>query len=59
MKQALIIGSSGGIGSALCAALAARGVAVTGVSRSHTGLDVTDEASVERHLGAMQGPFDL
>jgi NAD(P)-dependent dehydrogenase (short-subunit alcohol dehydrogenase family) len=59
MENALIIGTSGGIGAALAAALAARGVAVTGLSRSGDGLDVTDEASVEAHLGALDGPFDL
>ena len=55
--QALVIGSSGGVGSALCAALGARGYSVTGLSRSGDGLDVTDEASVAAHLGALDGPF--
>ena len=59
MERALIIGASGGIGGAVAAALAAMGVAVTGLSRSGDGLDVTDEASVERHLGALEGPLDL
>jgi len=59
MDNALIIGASGGIGSALCASLAARGVAVTGLSRSGDGLDVTDEASVAAVLGRLSGPFDL
>lgn len=59
MKTALIIGASGGIGAALAAELRARGVAVTGLSRSHDGLDVTDPASVAAHLGALDGPFDL
>ena len=59
MDRALIIGRSGGIGSAVAEALEARGVFVTGLSRSGDGLDVTDEASVERHLGALEGPFDL
>ncbi|MHA6325512.1 SDR family NAD(P)-dependent oxidoreductase [Roseivivax sp. CAU 1753] len=59
MKHALIIGASGGIGSAVARELEARGVAVTGVSRSEGGLDVTDEASVAAHLGALEGPFDL
>ncbi|TVR48665.1 MAG: SDR family NAD(P)-dependent oxidoreductase [Rhodobacteraceae bacterium] len=57
MAQALVIGSSGGIGSALCAALAEQGWQVTGLSRSEDGLDVTDEASVKQHLGALTGPF--
>ncbi len=59
MEKALIIGSSGGIGSALVVALEARGVLVTGLSRSRHGLDVTDEASVAEQLGALDGPFDL
>ena len=59
MEKALIIGASGGIGSAVSDALEARGVAVTGLSRSKDGLDVTNEASVQEHLGALEGPFDL
>ena len=59
METALVIGASGGIGSALCAALEARGVAVTGLSRSRDGLDITDQASVDAALGALEGPFDL
>ena len=59
MEKALIIGASGGIGSALADALAARGVAVTGLSRRADGLDVTDEASVEAAMGALEGPYDL
>ncbi|EPX82559.1 SDR family NAD(P)-dependent oxidoreductase [Salipiger mucosus] len=59
MEKALIIGASGGIGTALSAALAARGVAVTGLSRSGDGLDVTDEDSVAAALGALEGPYDL
>jgi NAD(P)-dependent dehydrogenase (short-subunit alcohol dehydrogenase family) len=57
MERALVIGASGGIGSALAAELARRGVDVVGVSRSRDGLDVTDPASVERVLGALDGPF--
>jgi NAD(P)-dependent dehydrogenase (short-subunit alcohol dehydrogenase family) len=56
--RALVIGASGGIGGALVAALAARGDQVTGLSRSADGLDVTDEASIARVLGALEGPFD-
>ena len=59
MERALIVGASGGIGSAIASALDARGVAVTGLSRSRDGLDVTDEASVEAALGALDPPFDL
>ncbi|MBW4974397.1 SDR family oxidoreductase [Roseovarius mucosus] len=59
MEKALIIGASGGIGQAVSAGLEARGVTVTGLSRSGDGLDVTDEASVAAALGALDGPFDL
>jgi NAD(P)-dependent dehydrogenase (short-subunit alcohol dehydrogenase family) len=57
MARALVIGASGGIGAALVAALTARGDMVTGLSRSVDGLDVTDEASIARVLGVLEGPF--
>lgn len=57
-KHALIIGASGGIGAALARELDARDYAVTGLSRSADGLDVTDAGSVARVLGALEGPFD-
>ncbi len=57
--RALVIGNSGGVGAAVAAALTARGDTVTGLSRSHDGLDVTDEGSVARVLGGLEGPFDL
>lgn len=56
--RALVIGASGGIGSALVAALEQRGAEVTALSRSGNGLDVTDAGSVGAHLGALEGPFD-
>lgn len=59
MEKALIIGASGGIGAAVMAKLAARGVAVTGLSRRDTALDVTDEDSVAAALGALDPGFDL
>jgi len=59
MKQSLVIGASGGIGHAVAAALAARGDTVTALSRRSDGLDLTDAASVDRVLGALDGPFDL
>lgn len=59
MKRALIIGNSGGIGSAVEAELVARGLDVLGLSRSRDGLDVTDEASVERALGGLEPSFDV
>ncbi len=58
MGHTLIIGASGGIGSALAEAFDARGDIVTGLSRSEDGLDVTDEASVEAALGQLSGPFE-
>ncbi|WP_375258272.1 SDR family NAD(P)-dependent oxidoreductase [Citreimonas sp.] len=59
MNTALIIGDSGGIGGALGRELRDRGVAVTGLSRSENGLDVTDEGSVAAALEPLDGPFDL
>lgn len=56
--RSLVIGSSGGIGAALVAALSARGDIVA-LSRSGDGLDVTDEASIARVMGALVGTFDL
>lgn len=58
MKRVLIIGASGGIGSALVARLRAQGVDVVGLSRSIDGFDITDAQSVNAHLGALNGPFD-
>ena len=59
MGRVLILGASGGIGSALASACAARGDAVTGLSRSRDGFDVTDEASVSAHMEALEGAFDM
>ena len=59
MERALVIGASGGIGGAVAAELRARGALVTGLSRQVDGLDVTDPASVETHLGRLPGPYDL
>jgi NAD(P)-dependent dehydrogenase (short-subunit alcohol dehydrogenase family) len=56
--RALVIGASGGIGRALVAELRLRGE-VVGLSRSEDGLDVTEETSVARLVGALAGPFDL
>ena len=57
MDKVLILGASGGIGSALADAYAAQGAEVDGLSRSEDGFDVTDAGSVERHL-AGRGPYD-
>jgi len=61
MDRALVIGTSGGIGGAVRAALAQRlgAEAVVGLSRSGEGLDITDEDSIARVLGAVDAPFDL
>lgn len=56
--RSLVVGASGGIGGALVAALAARGE-VVGLSRRDHGLEVTDEASVARVMGELEGLFDL
>ena len=53
MERILVIGATGGIGSALCAALGARGCEVIPRSRSVDDLDVTDEASVIHGLEAI------
>lgn len=58
MERALVIGASGGIGSAISVALKERGAEVVGISRSVDGLNVTDEASIEAVLGAIDGTFD-
>ncbi|MEM9435868.1 MAG: SDR family NAD(P)-dependent oxidoreductase [Pseudomonadota bacterium] len=58
MKNALIIGASGGIGAALANELDSRGLSLTGLSRRDHGFDVTDPASVEDALSGL-GPFDL
>ena len=59
MQNALIIGASGGIGSAVAATLSARGAQVTALSRRDHGLDLTDEASIARVLGNLTAPYDL
>ncbi len=59
MERALVVGASGGIGSALVGALRAGGADVVGLSRSQDGLDVTDEESVAHHIGGLEGTFDL
>lgn len=54
-----MVGASGGIGAALVAELRGRGSEVVGLSRSGDGLDVTDEASVAKMLGALEPGFEL
>lgn len=57
--RALIIGDTGGIGAAVAAHLAGQGADVTGLSRGRDGLNLTDEGSIARVLGALDGAFDL
>ena len=59
MARALLIGSSGGIGTAVATELRARGYDVIGLSRSEDRLDLRDQEAVERVLSAQSGPFDL
>lgn len=55
--RALVIGASGGLGAALCEQLRAEGWAVTGLSRRHDRLDITDPESVEAVLGRLEPTF--
>ena len=59
MKSILLIGNSGGLGSALQTAWRARGNKVMGLSRQTDGLDITDEGAIERILGTMKTRFDI
>ena len=57
MDKVLIIGASGGIGSALADGYAARGAHVDRLSRGVDGFDVTDAGSVATHLAGRR-PYD-
>lgn len=62
VENALILGATGGIGSAVASILAARGTRVTPLSRSANGLDWEKPEEAERLLLAAadrSGPFDL
>ncbi|WP_180884763.1 SDR family NAD(P)-dependent oxidoreductase [Ruegeria sp. THAF57] len=59
MKSALVIGASGGIGSALSQQLRQHSVVITTLSRSVDRFDLTDPDSVSRGLGNLNGPFDM
>ena len=54
MENVLLIGHSGGIGSALQSALWNRGTSVTALSRSTDGLDITSEDSVIDACAALE-----
>ena len=62
MTKAIVIGAGGGIGSALAAAIEARGTEVLRLSRhSDPPLDLEDDASIEAAAAAVadRAPFDL
>lgn len=62
MKQAIVIGASGGIGAALVQALAEEDVPVRGLARSFAGrdhLDLTDEASIAAAAASVTAAPDL
>lgn len=56
-RRAVVVGSSGGIGAALVAALTAAGTEVVGLSRPD--LDLEDEASIAAAAVRIGGPLDL
>ena len=57
-KRALVIGASGGIGRAVSAALEARGVEVTGLSR-RDGFELSDPGAVEAALAGLEPGFEM
>ncbi len=59
MKNALVIGHTGGIGAAIGVQLQAHGYEVTGLSRTEGGLDFNDPAVADAVLAGIAGPFDL
>tara|TARA_B100001057_G_C22697091_1_gene890178 strand:- start:29 stop:694 length:666 start_codon:yes stop_codon:yes gene_type:complete len=59
MKNILLIGNSGGVGSALNAAWHMRGDKVIGLSRQSDGFDITNEDTVERMLRTIKARFDI
>ncbi|MEM9640669.1 MAG: SDR family NAD(P)-dependent oxidoreductase [Pseudomonadota bacterium] len=56
-RRTLLIGSSGGIGRALADVL--QGTDLTTLSRSETGLDLLDEASLQSAVRRLHGTYDL
>ncbi len=59
MKNALIIGASGGIGRALSTCLQSQGTAVVRLSRSGDGFDLTQPEVADQMLSDLTGPFDV
>ena len=58
MKRALILGASGGIGSAVANSLKKQYWDVTSLSRSLDQFDITNEDSVRSSLSSLRGPFN-
>ncbi|MBV7408671.1 SDR family NAD(P)-dependent oxidoreductase [Maritimibacter sp. DP1N21-5] len=58
-KKALILGASGGIGSAITRRLEAAGWSVTGLSRSADGFDYADPDRVDTLLSDIDTTFDM
>ena len=58
MKRALILGASGGIGSAVANNLKKQYWDVTSLSRSLNQFDITNEDSVQASLSSVRGPFN-
>ena len=58
MKRILIIGASGGIGTALAETYRSRGWQCAGLSRTEQGLDLTQERSIAPALATLKGPFE-
>ncbi|MEM6308358.1 MAG: SDR family NAD(P)-dependent oxidoreductase [Pseudomonadota bacterium] len=59
MQSALVIGHTGGIGTAVTQALSAQNVQVTGLSRGTHGFDLRQPDTLDSALQAVNGPFDL
>ena len=59
MKRVLVLGASGGIGSAVAYLCEQRGATVTRLSRRDYGLDITDQVSIKAALGGLEPGFDL
>ena len=58
MEQVLLIGGTGGIGSALSEALTELGHSVRTVSRRNDGFDFLKPESIDPLLDTLEGPFD-
>ncbi|MDR7125716.1 SDR family NAD(P)-dependent oxidoreductase [Pseudotabrizicola sp. 4114] len=56
--RALVVGASGGIGRAVAERLEGQGAAITRLSRSRDGLDLTDAPGLARLLGGLEGVYD-